>query len=550
MDKEQTDKRKPGASRAFARLLLGAAAAVVAAIVVIAVIAEAWIVPGLVRSKLIQRLSQLNESRVHIGAIRAGYTGPLKIHNLQLYEPNGLKWLDAESISATLANWPGRKPTLTDLEIDRLALQLTPARLNSLARLLHTVGQRAEPDKKKNLDRLTVTDAAVAIVSAEGYSTVYDNLTFIVRRNNDFYSILLNWLGPQTSELLIAKGRVNAETLEADISLSLSHSFRRTETAVLFSTLALPRLSADGRLTADLKIAGSLKEPAELEQTGTVRFEDWTVLAAQSAICNKLNVAARVQSKAFFIEDLSAAVCGGRLAGSFHAELDRLQLKQFAGRIQAENVNMIELSSVLAGPEMKKATRGTMALNYSFTGIGGDLKSIRGEGAALLDDADVSVLPLIPEVFGFLGLKNYEPLKMSDALAEFDTAGPVATIKSARIANRFAALLIEESGTVNLQTGNVDMHVVAAPLKQIDDLFRRLPIINIFVNLKDKLTRLSVKGHWSDPPGKLIKKEPVKDIREGTVGFLKDVAATGGQFGKKVLARFETLFQNKKGSDK
>jgi len=168
----------------------------------------------------------------------------------------------------------------------------------------------------------------------------------------------------------------------------------------------------------------------------------------------------------------------------------------------------------------------------------------------LLDDADVSVLPLIPQIFSFLGLENYEPLKMSDALAEFDIAGPVATIKSARIANRFAALLVEQAGTVNLQTGNVDLHVVAAPLKQIDDLFRRLPIINIFMNLKDKLTRLSVKGHWSDPPGKLIRKEPVKDISEGAVGFLQDVAATGGQFGRKILAGFDRLFRNTKDSDR
>jgi len=550
MDKEQNDKRKPGAVRAFVRLIPGTAAAVAAALIVTAILAEAWLLPALIRSELTQRLGKSDTSRVHIGTIRTGYTGPLHIDNLQLYDANGLKWLDGESITAALANWPGRKPTLTALEIDRLTLQLTPARLNSLARLLRSAGQRAEPDKKLNLDRLTVTDAAVAIVSPQGYSTVYDNLTFSVRRDGDFYSLLLSWLGPQPSELLLAKGMVNVHTLDANISLSLRHAFRRTETAALFDALRLSKLSADGYLTADVTIAGSFKEPAGLAQTGTIRLEDWTILVGQGVLCNRLNAAARVESKAVVIEDLATAACGGRVTASFHTELDRFQLRQFAGRVRAKNVNLAELSSVLAKSENSKAAKGTLALDYRFTGNWGELKSLSGEGAVLLDDADVSVLPLIPQIFSFLGLENYEPLKMSDALAEFDIAGPVATIKSARIANRFAALLVEQAGTVNLQTGNVDLHVVAAPLKQIDDLFRRLPIINIFMNLKDKLTRLSVKGHWSDPPGKLIRKEPVKDISEGAVGFLQDVAATGGQFGRKILAGFDRLFRNTKDSDR
>ena len=63
-----------------------------------------------------------------------------------------------------------------------------------------------------------------------------------------------------------------------------------------------------------------------------------------------------------------------------------------------------------------------------------------------------------------------------------------------------------------------------------------------FVNLQDKLTRLRIRGHWSDPAGKLIKKEPVKDVKEGTVGFLRDVIKSGGELSQQAGNTLRALF--------
>jgi hypothetical protein len=159
-------------------------------------------------------------------------------------------------------------------------------------------------------------------------------------------------------------------------------------------------------------------------------------------------------------------------------------------------------------------------------------------------------LPVIPTIFRFIGLSSIEPLKMSDVEAEFQNVGPVVTIDSGHIANLFAAVEIEPGATVDLQTEQIDGYVVAAPLNKITGLIEKLPIIEIFANLKDKLIRLRVKGNWSEPPSKLISKTPIKDIKDSTLGFIQDTAKTGGQFGKGLLDLFGGLLNTNKNKNK
>jgi hypothetical protein len=147
-----------------------------------------------------------------------------------------------------------------------------------------------------------------------------------------------------------------------------------------------------------------------------------------------------------------------------------------------------------------------------------------------------------------MGLKKLDYLKMSDAECTFTMTGPIVKIKSAHIANSFAAVEFEPGGTVDLQTGQVEMYAMAVPLKQIEDVAQRVPFLDALLNLKKNLTRFYIRGHWSSPPAKLITKTPVKDVKEGTIDFVKDVVRGGGQFGQELLKRFESLMpagQNK-----
>ena len=87
---------------------------------------------------------------------------------------------------------------------------------------------------------------------------------------------------------------------------------------------------------------------------------------------------------------------------------------------------------------------------------------------------------------------------------------------------------------------------MGVPLKAVEDILN-LPIVNIlsepFRNLRNKLIRLRVRGDWSAPPGTLVTKQPVGDLAEGTVGFFKDVAKSGGKLGTGALKTVDDVFR-------
>jgi hypothetical protein len=317
----------------------------------------------------------------------------------------------------------------------------------------------------------------------------------------------------------------------------------------VFTSLGIPQYSAQGKIVADLAIAGDLNQPLELQATGGAKCEGCTVFFKEAVLADNLSATAKFGDGRLDIEKFSAVMCKGKVSGNFRADVNEDKAMKFRGRVLAVNVNFPEFHSVLTARE-QKATAGTFTASFNFNGQRNGTGTFNGEGMIFFDDADISVLPAIPQIFASAGLSQYEPLRMSDAEAIFTTAGPVVTIKSGHISNRFAAIEFEPGATIDVHTKQIDGYVVAAPLNQIAGAVEGLPIINIFARLKDRLMRLRVKGNWADPPGKLIKKEPIKDLKESTVGFIRDVVKGGGQLGRGVLDGLGGLFKTNENKNK
>jgi hypothetical protein len=68
-------------------------------------------------------------------------------------------------------------------------------------------------------------------------------------------------------------------------------------------------------------------------------------------------------------------------------------------------------------------------------------------------------------------------------------------------------------------------------------------------NIKDKFIRLRVKGKRTDPPIKLIKKEPIKDIKDATIGFFQDAIDNVGQIKKQVKKSYRSLRKSENKQD-
>ena len=75
-------------------------------------------------------------------------------------------------------------------------------------------------------------------------------------------------------------------------------------------------------------------------------------------------------------------------------------------------------------------------------------------------------------------------------------------------------------------------------------LLEKIPFASIITSPKDKLTRIRVKGNLSDPPNKLIKKQPFRDVAAGTMSFIKEVVSTGGGLSKTAADSTHGLFES------
>ncbi len=477
----------------------------------------------------------------------------ISLENLVVRDANDFEWLSVNTFGIKLDNWPGTKPVLTEIDADGLEL------------VTHLVNGRLElpfkpPSNKSNglqsdhfnLKILQVQNASISLAEKPESKITCNYLSMQHAEIEGFYDITLIFSEhrePEPSVMLI-RGFVNPASREISLSLDIDHNMTKKETTVVFAALGIPNISTEGKLIADVTVTGSLNEPLGLHSNGRVEFDNWNVFINDKIFANNLHTVARLNDQNINFEEISAEVYNGPVIGSVYLETEKNKLTKINGRFTGENISFIELTSLLSGQD-KKAAKGSVTLNYSFATKSDNLQSLSADGQIILNDADITVIPVIPYIFNTLGLSKLDPLKLSDAECTFSMAGPLVKIQSAHIANPLGAIEIEPGGTIDLQTGQLDMYVIAVPLRQLDDLVRKAPVADIVFNLRDKLSRFYLRGHWSSPPAKLLTKTPIKDIKEGTIGFLQDVARNGGNFGQEMIKGFKALLsigQSKKKS--
>jgi hypothetical protein len=310
--------------------------------------------------------------------------------------------------------------------------------------------------------------------------------------------------------------------------------------------------SALYRATGLVDFSGSLSlggvESEAVNLRGLADFGGWEVSCKEKVLLQNLFAKAVFDSNQLRIEGIRADMCQGIFESSLAAK-DWFRKDDFSleGRLSGKQLDLSQLSKCLELPA--KLSKGVLRFEYGFTGDAQALKSLSGEGIVFVDDSDLYRVPVINQVFTFVGLKESDFQRATDAMIAFMNEGPVLTVAKAQAANRFWAIRFEPGGTVDIQNKTVDLHVVVIPLSGVEDIVRRLPFAELFGRLKDKLIRLKVQGKWTEPASKLISKEPLTDVKEATVNFIRDAVESGGQITEKMRKPFRELM-NKRESRK
>ena len=510
------------------------------------IIAKWWIVPSIIKSRLISGISRIWDGPVIIDNIEFNYFAPHRLLRLSLLDKSGQERLHVPQAKLTIINWLSLSPVLSEIEVERLKLLVFCDEKFLLPPEFQTKILGSTSGSGPGLQRLTIKNVSIVGLDKGEAEFALTDLFLQVIREQKYYNIFLYKHSPTGLCPFSINGVLDPCTSQAELKIETKCKISKDDSTFLLQPLRIPPdFQAEGNLDANLIVSGSLRKLQNLQAKGSVTFSQATIFRKEPVILDNLNTRANLKGQSCEIDKFDGRFCGGRLTANLQADREEKAYK-FTGAVYIEGLDLAELSNKFA--TSRKFTKGNGSGQYEFIYNAGNQKQLEGSGTIFINDADLQVLPVIPHLFAAIGLKEYDPLRASDAIASFSTIGLNVVIHKAQITNRWAAIKTETGAKINLQSGYIDGYVIAVPFKQIEGLFNRVPVVNLFVQLKDKLTRLRVRGHWSEPPARLITKEPIKDIKEGTVNFIKDVVSTGGQITEKTYDAFRKSlgFLNKK----
>ncbi len=444
----------------------------------------------------------------------------------------------------TLTNWWLLRPKLSALEFEQLQLKshFTQTK-HGIAPYIHT-GPRRKKLTRLALKKLDIKNISITTDINSTPQKIFSDLTLSAEKKAGFYNFSLGTISSEPSNTFSIKGSINAETFQTEAGLKIAYKFEKPDMDLLFALFGISSYyQAQGHITADAQLTGSIKSLARIQPNGNVELENWTINSKDGTIIDALSAEIDIKDGRIKTENLSADLCKGRITANLLGQNRKPEPYLLDGSLAIENVDLAELTNALQ--TQKKFTRGKASANYNFVITGANTSTLQGNGLITIDDADLAAIPLIKSLFNTIGMTKYNPLQMSDSLVLFSNSASAVKIEKARLTNRLAAIQAEPNGFVDIKSGQVDFYVVASPLKDIEELIGHVPFMKLFVELKNKLTRLHIKGNWSDPPTKLITKEPLSDIKEATVEFFSGTVKSSGQITRNTIDTVKSIFKKK-----
>ena len=509
-----------------------------------------WIVPSVLRHQASAAVREQWDGDLTIAGINFNWTGPAYLRGIELSDAEGRVWLRAGSVKLALRNWPGLHPVVSEVEVENLDVRGFFAG-GELQLPLKPAPAHERKHEQLDLPTITIRNLSVGIVAERSAQTAWGDVQLALRREGQSLLIDLKRTSKEPGEELALSGTVDSQSLEADLTLAMKHAVTREEAAAILAALNVPFLSkAEGKIDGKMGLRGGLAAPSAVRPSGTIALADWSVSSPHGLLIKGLSGEVRFDGRApaGAVAELSAESCSGQVKAALTANVLADGSLRYRGRVNAEKVSFDELPKVLSG--VQKTRKGTLQFAYAFDGYTRTPGGPAQRGYVYLTDADLADVPLLTALFRLMGLTQLDALQATDVEATFTMKGLVATVSQARLANAVAAIDVEPGGHMDIGTHRLDLYAIAAPIKQIQDFLGSIPLVGLVVRLKDKLTRVHIRGDWDAPPASLISKQPLDDIAEGTVGFLRGVAFTGGRLGKSLSKTFGEITGGPQAPDK
>ena len=150
------------------------------------------------------------------------------------------------------------------------------------------------------------------------------------------------------------------------------------------------------------------------------------------------------------LEDLSARLLGGELAGTLSVSLDATP--EYSARLRLRGARLADLAGTLRGHQ---DFSGRLDVEMALDGSGSDSRRLVGGGSARLTEADLGKLPIFFRLLSPLNLRSESRAAFDTAALKFTVDDGQAILDPIKITGNTISLL--GSGTLDPQ-GNVDLN--------------------------------------------------------------------------------------------
>jgi hypothetical protein len=519
-------------------------------IVLSIIAAKMFFLPGYLQQQIKLAMADYWGGSVEIHDIDLNLTSsaPIVINQITLLDQAKQRWLYIGKIRLVFSNWPSLHPVLTAIEIDSPDIQI-----------YRVDGQYSPPLKKPaddtgddssevlssyvDIRNIDIHDFSFSTINQDGIKKCWNEIQASAVKQGAVYNVFLNRLTYDANCNLTASGTIDPSNLETRLSMELAYQAQRGETAEFFTALNIPIVrQAEGKLMASLDVSGRLDEPEKLQFYGIANLNDWNVWAFHSLEVTNLNTVVKASGRRLDIQQLTAQTIDGTISGNLYTNIPIGRPVEVGGKVSVEKVDLNKLTDAIT--EMPKITRGIGTAHYAFSVQSTGLNSLNGYGMLFFDNAHLWNLPVILQVFDQFKINSRDPLSTSDLITLFAMKGPNTIFHQAILANSISAIEMEPGGKVNLQTSQIDLFVVGVPLKTLRKIISAIPLIKLIIPLRDKFSRIHMRGSWNDSASALIFKEPFKKVESDTQKVFTDVAKTGGQFSEDTVKVFKGTFDD------
>lgn len=209
-------------------------------------------------------------------------------------------------------------------------------------------------------------------------------------------------------------------------------------------------------------------------------------------------------------------------------------------------------TSAAAGTPGAKASPGLLNGEVHLEGQASDPNTFAGRGRFRLANIRVKHgFGWLDRMLAAAGIDLGNQLRAVDV--PFEIRGTRIVFAKSIATCDFGSVSVEPGGWIDLSSRaakQVDLHVVAVANSDIKNILSKIPIAKWGVLAANKLTRVHVSGRWDDPPDKLTRREPIRNLADGTLEVLRGISGTSLEIGGGAIHTIGELLKYFNGNDK